>query len=189
MRFFFLYCLLTTFSLSSTKSVAEYYRWVDENGTLHFSDKKPLPAHNIIIETLTLPSVPSTSSKEATPDSPLLSNDNIKVQAKSVKILSPKNHSTLRNNQGDITIIVSTDKPMSQNQSVRAVINNVAFPAQQSFTLLLRNIDRGEHKIRVELFNNGTVISRSETVIVYLHRTINKNSPLSILQFPTVTTP
>jgi hypothetical protein len=45
--------------------------------------------------------------------------------------------------------------------------------AQKHAMYSLRNIDRGEHKIKMDLINKeGKVIASSETVTFYMHRTI-----------------
>lgn len=168
-------------ALSATASADGYYRWVDENGTLHFSDSPPPVSLELDVEigTVPLPSqntpgffapdAPDVPDSPATPETP--------PQASSVSLLSPADEATVRQNQGILTLHLSTDLPLGKNQSVRAVIDGKEQPSSKDTSLTLENVDRGAHTIKVQLLEDGKVIAASHSVTVYLHRARAKQTP------------
>lgn len=161
-------------TLSATASAGDYYRWVDENGTLHFSDAPPSVSLELDVEISTVP-LPSQNAPEVfapdapdAPDTP--ATPETPPQASRISLLSPADEATVRHNEGTITLHLSTDLPLGKNQSVRAVMDGKKQPSSKDVSLTLKNVDRGAHTIKVQLLENGKVIAASHSVTVYLHR-------------------
>ncbi|WP_407331881.1 DUF4124 domain-containing protein [Enterovibrio sp. 27052020O] len=174
--------LLLIGALSNTAISGEYYRWVDENGTVHFSDARPEISMEIEIDvdvliqpdtsTYDSPPIsptPSTPTSPPAPDTPAL--------ASRLELLSPSNDDTIRNNEGIINITLATDLPLGKNQKIRPVIDGKSQKSQRSLQFELDNLDRGSHTIKVQLLQDGKVIAVTPSVTVFLHRAIQRKAP------------
>ncbi|WP_028024286.1 DUF4124 domain-containing protein [Enterovibrio calviensis] len=173
-------CLLLLLgALSNTAHSDEYYRWVDENGTLHLSDAKPEFSIELGVEVdvLTQPKSNRIETPDTPPAPPTPSEPETPAVASHVELLSPSDEATLRDNQGNIHIEMSTDLPLGSNQRVRAVIDGKPQKSQRSLALALNNVDRGSHTIKVQLLEGGKVIANSSSITVFLHRAIQRKAP------------
>ncbi|MDD1795679.1 DUF4124 domain-containing protein [Enterovibrio makurazakiensis] len=170
-----IWLMLLLGALSNTAHSDEYYRWVDENGTLHLSDSKP--EFSVNVEVLIQPNTANTHSPETPPTPPTPPTPDAPAIASHIKLLSPINEATLRNNQGNINIELSTDLPLGKDQRVRAVIDGKPQKPQRNLQIELVNIDRGSHTIKVQLLQDGKVIADSSSVTVFLHRAIQQKAP------------
>ncbi|MDD1783567.1 DUF4124 domain-containing protein [Enterovibrio sp. ZSDZ35] len=170
--------LLLGCALTSPATADSYYRWVDENGVVHFSDSPPEASIELEIE---LKAIPLNTSPQIaappSPDAPPVPPVPDAPMASDILLLSPLDEETIRNSEGSITVSVSTDLPLGENQSVRAVIDGKAQKSQQGLSIELNNIDRGEHSIKVQLIQDGKVIASSDSATVFLHRTIHRKAP------------
>ncbi|WP_325891165.1 DUF4124 domain-containing protein [Grimontia sp. NTOU-MAR1] len=165
-------------ALSVSASAGDYYRWVDENGTLHFSDSPPSVGLELEVELSTIPLPSQGSSIVASPTSPEAppapGAPETPPLASSISLLTPDDEATVRSNEGNITLNISTDLPLGRNQSIRAVVDGKKQPASKGASLTLTNVDRGTHTIKVQLLQDGKVIAASHSVTVYLHRATKK---------------
>lgn len=188
MRFSALFLICCVFSVQAFPS--EYYRWVDENGTVHFSDSPPEFNLEIKVDvgfTATSfessdikapPSPPSPSAPPLVTLSEDIVTEEVLEIASSIALISPPNEATIRNNQGNIIVKASTDFPLGENQSIRVLLDGKKQTNQQRNTVTLENIDRGSHTLSVQLIDNGKVISASRRITVFLHRAIfRKKTP------------
>ncbi|KXF82523.1 DUF4124 domain-containing protein [Enterovibrio coralii] len=170
--------LLLCCAISAPSVAGSYYRWVDENGVVHFSDSPPEVSLELEIE---LKDIPLSTSPQVvappSPDAPPVPPEPEAPSATDVLLLSPLDEETIRNNEGNISLSLTTDLPLGKGQSVRAVIDGKAQKAQQGLSIELNNVDRGEHAIKVQLLQDGKVIATSKSVTVFLHRNIHRKTP------------
>lgn len=170
-------------------SAREYYRWVDENGTIHFSDLPPELNIDINIDITTysfdesidvnrnikipLPVIP--------PEPPgvvdILEELEFLEIATRIRLASPQNDATIRNNQGDIAVKVNTNNPLGDNQWIRVLLDGKIHAKKQSNLITLKNIDRGSHTLAAQLLENGKVIAKTKRITVFLHRAILHKTP------------
>lgn len=167
-------CSLQAFAL-------EYYRWVDENGTLHLSDTPPeyrdktnsrVGINTQSFGSSTKTKTPSPSNAIAIPNHSYdmfeeLSSLNI---ASSIQLISPQNDETIRNNQGNIVVQAKTNNPLAKDQFVRVWLDGKIHATKKNQTFTLKNIDRGSHSLLVQLIKNDTVITSTPPITVFLHR-------------------
>ena len=176
---FFLLCLI----MPSLVFAADYYRWEVENGVVHFSDSPPKNAKQS--EKYAIPIIPSTSNAPPAPPSPSQPPTplelNIPAKASEISIISPKNEATIHNNLGNIAVMMATNLPLSETQSLRLVIDGKKQQKQRKSLVLLENIDRGTHKLQAQLIENNKVVATSKLVTIFLHRAIKrKPTPMPI---------
>ncbi|WP_394129240.1 DUF4124 domain-containing protein [Shewanella maritima] len=163
--------LLLVLLLISVSSAATVYRWVDENGKVHYSDE---PVENAEVVTpnentqnqvsLDIPQ-PRTSSSDSTQITDALPD--VKIS-----ILSPTEESTIRQNSGNITVVSSITPKLPKGVFLSLYLDGeLLIQPQISSRFELINIDRGEHTIVVKaVTQNGKVLASSSPRKVFLHR-------------------
>lgn len=154
-------CLLTSVAVAQEKKV---YVSRDANGVLIFSDS-PLPgAEEVSLTTrpnIMDPTEVSFPDKKAPKPIPF-----------KVEINQPEHLSTVRDNTGSVYITGRITPRFQRGYRVRLVVNGEPFgEPQNTAVFVLRDMDRGEHNLQLELFDdNGKLIAKSPTTIFYLHR-------------------
>ncbi|MBC7003256.1 DUF4124 domain-containing protein [Photobacterium sp. BZF1] len=166
--------LVALAALPTTTPASEIYTWQDEDGTTHFSDK-PYPGAERLDIQLPAPAMPLFTKEEPTPTGlsaigdPL--SDEPALPSPSIQINSPADQQTIRDNQGNLTIIASANRKLSQGHSAQLRLNGEVYGRSQAqLTWHLTNIDRGSQTLQVELLKHGKVIASSKEMTVFLHR-------------------
>jgi len=146
------------------------YKKVSKDGSVQYSDK-PFPgAVELKLKDIdaqnTLPRfIASTSSITK-------SNKATGNKKAEITIISPIHGDTIRNNQGDLTVLVQKKGAKNKSYKTRVLINDstVTKPTQ-STVIEVKNLDRGEQKIKVQLISSsGKILATSKETVVYLHR-------------------
>lgn len=161
--------ILLMLALPTIAEANKVYVWRNEQGNLVFSDS-PKPGAEEIAEEIeiknrqTIISSVNTSILDATPRT---------VQEEyQVEISQPEDHATIRDNSGSVYISGRVAPVFKRGYKVRLIFNGKQHSEPQSRSVfILRDVDRGEHKIKLELINNkGKVIASSKERTIYLHR-------------------
>ncbi len=148
-------------------NTAKIYVWRNEKGVLVFSDS-PRPGAE---EVKTKPGNVIQSSTSV--DTKVL---DIKPQQTTEKyeisINTPKNNATIRDNTGSIYIAGGIKPRFKVGLEVQLILDDKPYQKPQKHSMFsLRDIDRGEHKIKMLLLNEeGKVIASSIPVTFYMHR-------------------
>ena len=150
-----------------TVSANQLYTWTDENGVVHYSDKPVVGAR----------SQAQPQSANVVPrlnDGVLPSTAGPAQQAGfKLSIRSPQHEETIRDNLGRVVVSgMSVPQEVPQGFSYRLRMDGqlVSEPvATPEFNL--SNVNRGEHKLKLELLDPlGKVIASSPVTVIYLHR-------------------
>jgi len=162
--------------LGSSSAFAEMYKWLDENGNINYSDVKP---HQGVkpLEAPALTSIPPTKVPKKKPKnaqkSPFDANSK-PTKYTSLKISSPANEATIRDNNGNIKVSIAITPALNVKQGhyLKVSIDGVMLPKKLSTSSVnFKDIDRGTHVIRALVKNKkGKVLRKSKAVTVYLHR-------------------
>ena len=158
-----IFCLATPVWAASTK----IYVWRNEAGVLVFSDSPRAGAEEVKLkpESAVVPMMKvETSLLDIKPKE---LNDEY-----SVVITQPKNNATIRDNTGSIFISGGIKPIFQRGFKIQLYVDGKAHQGPQKHTLFsLKNIDRGEHQIKMELIDKaGKVIASSEVTTFYMHR-------------------
>lgn len=162
--------LLTALLLFSTITAAsDIYTWQDEDGVTHFSDRPHPGASVISIQAPKKSTAPQPPDAETDPDTELPTES--VLPPASILLTTPSDQQTLRDNQGNMTIMASSNRKLNQGHSARLRLDgNIYGRPQAQLVWPLTNIDRGSHTLQVELLKHGKVIASSEEITVFLHR-------------------
>ncbi|GAA6171545.1 DUF4124 domain-containing protein [Colwellia sp. KU-HH00111] len=146
---------------------AKVYVWRNEKGELVYSDTFKPGSEEVITK-------PDNVIKLSTSVETQVLDINKKVIKEEYQVLIniPKNNSTIRDNTGSI-YIQGTIKPIfKRGLTIQLVLDGEPYQAPQTDTRFsLRNINRGEHQIKMQLLNEkGKVIASSDIITFYMHR-------------------
>ncbi|MDF2866847.1 MAG: hypothetical protein K0S11_317 [Gammaproteobacteria bacterium] len=148
-------------------SYADIYKWVDKDGNTHFSDKGQLGAEKLVLPPIQLYSAlkdeENTKTQAGKPSQ--------KVTDYQLKIISPTDQATFRNEQGELEITVSISSDLDSEQKIRLLLDNKPMVEVNALTMQVIGIARGEHKLQAQLIDlNGQVLASSDLITIYMQR-------------------
>lgn len=171
MRHSLLLLTLVTTLLSSNIFAAstKIYVWRSDDGVLVFSDSPKPGAEEVEVREPNTASSVDTSMLDLTPK---IIKDDYQVE-----INQPKENTTIRDNTGSVYVTGSIKPIFKQGLNIQLYLDDKPYEKPQPHSMfVLRNIDRGEHIIKMKLLNEkGKVIASSKSITFYMHRSsVNK---------------
>jgi len=167
---FCIFFLLLTQALSVFAGSAKVYVWRNEQGVLVFSDSPKPGAEEVDIkEPNTVKSSIDTSILDIKPKA---IDNNYQVE-----IVQPENNATVRDNTGSAYVSGRIKPIFKRGLKIQLYLDDKPYKKPQTHSMfVLRNIDRGEHQIKMSLIDDkGKVIATSLPVTFYMHRiSVNK---------------
>lgn len=172
--------LLVAALFCSGLSAAQVYKWVDEDGVVHFSDQ-PRPGAEEI-ELAPAPSIPAAPPAR-TPPQAAGAEDEEAVEAEddpgyeSLRVVSPGPEVTLWNIGGTLDVRLDLQPSLRPGHQVRLYFDGSARDVRGT-SFQLQEVYRGTHNIQAEVVDeNGELQIRSENHRFYVQQTsiINNN--------------
>ncbi|SER92049.1 DUF4124 domain-containing protein [Halopseudomonas bauzanensis] len=155
---------------------AQIYSWTDADGNRIFSDQ-PRPGASTVELGPTNVIAPAPAAAQPRSSDPPTDSGNASFY-RELNITSPAHDSNIRSNEGDLTLVVQTDPPLSGSHLLRVsldgVLSDSAVPGNGAamHQLTVRNVDRGSHQVAVVVVNaRGEELQRSAPITVHLQRT------------------
>ena len=143
------------------------YRWTDAQGVVHFSDKPHDQAEEVVV-------TPAQSVRTVKADPSVLQAAPAPAEKVTFKlrIMLPAEKETLRDNEGNVSVVVAVVPEMQRGQKLQLLMDGKAVgPATASEHFKLHNVDRGEHQLSARLLGaKKQVLATSEPRTFYLHR-------------------
>ncbi len=166
-KFFIVLFLALSLSAPVYATSAKVYVWRDENGVLVFSDSPKPGAEEVTLkpESAVIPSMNvETSLLDIKPKA--LENDF------QVVINQPQNNATIRDNTGSVYVSGGIQPVFARGHTIQLYLDGKPYGEPQENSIYsLRDIDRGEHQIKMELRDTeGKVIATSKITTFYMHR-------------------
>jgi hypothetical protein len=163
--------------LAAAASATEVYRWVDEDGVVHYSDAPHPGAQKIeIAEPTTVPAYRRPDAAERTPPT----NGDSQPAApgyQSLEIVQPAAEQTLWNIEGRLTVQLALQPALKPGDRVRLYFDGE--PREVSgLQVPLEEVYRGAHNLQAEVVNQaGQLMIRSEPIRFYVQQTsiLNRN--------------
>lgn len=166
-RFILLAVCLSLFSLPSIASQKKIYVWRDAKGVLVFSDtpQKNAEELKLNVNSIDMQAVDTSILYEETSTTP----ETAKFE---IEITEPQHQSTIRENSGSVYVSGRVSPRFENGQTIQLFLDGVATQEPQSSSVFaLRDVDRGEHTLQMRLIDkDGKEISKSKSIIIYLHR-------------------
>ena len=156
------------FSLT-TLNAEQIYKSVDEEGNIVFSDL-PISEQSEKIEVK-----PAQTVKLQQRDSLKLNsrdkNFEDEENYQSVTISLPTNEQTIRDNQGNLTVVIDLQPALLPSHEIVIEIDGVELAKGKSNKVELLNIDRGEHNVLAHIVDgSGNKIASTESTTFFMHR-------------------
>jgi len=157
--------LISNVFATSTK----IYVWRNDEGVLVFSDSPKPGAEEVEIKEPNNMSSIDTSVLDLTPK--------VIKEDYEVEINQPAMNATIRDNTGSVYIAGRIKPIFKRGLKIQLYLDDKPYEEPQAHSMfVLRNIDRGEHIIKMKLLNEkGKVIASSKPITFYMHRaSVNK---------------
>ncbi len=153
---------------ASMAAQATIYKWVDENGQVHYSDKPQRDAETVEFE----PSKISTITLVAPKANDAASGDDAEIPDYEIELVSPEDDATVRNNSGQIALSLSLTPELLPDHRIELLVDGeVTRTVGGTGEFSLDNLDRGEHALQARVIDkNGKVLASSNERRVFLHR-------------------
>jgi hypothetical protein len=163
---FMLFCLFA----AAAAAAQEAYRWVDENGVVHYSDRPREGAEAILLPSpnvATTRRVPRPSAAAAEEDEPA---EEPTTGYTSIEIVSPAAEETLWNIEGVLNVSVALQPALQPGHQVRAYFDGEMQPVSGT-SFQLQEVWRGVHNLQVEVVDaTGRVMIRTQPNRFYVQQ-------------------
>lgn len=172
--------LLSTLMLQSA-SAAEMWRWVDERGVVHFSDRPHPGAERVdLAPAQTFQAPPAVTA----PDAPDAASDRPEQDAASysqLAIVSPQEGEMLWNIRGELNVSLRMEPALRDGHRLQMYLDGQRVEeVPQSTQFTLNEVYRGEHRLRASIEDQrGRELVSSGTVVFYVQQAslLNPNRP------------
>lgn len=162
----FVLCLLA----ATVGSAQEAYRWVDEDGVVHYSDRPRDGAEQIELPTPNVAATRQVTRPAAAPSDEEPAEEAAVVRYESIEILSPVAEDTLWNIEGVLSVSVALSPALQPGHQVRAYHNGQMTPVSGT-SFQLQEVWRGVHNIQVEVVDDtGKLMIRSKPNRFYVQQ-------------------
>ena len=151
---------------------AEVYKWTDNNGNVHFSDKPHTGAETVTIQPTQTYSPPH-NQETSIPTTEETKGDTSTPYTK-IMIIQPQEQATLRNNQKMVSVVAAIEPELKKDDAVQLLFDGEpSGPPQTSLTFTLSDVNRGSHIILLQIIDkSGAIIGSSQPITFYMHQTI-----------------
>lgn len=165
--------------LAATAATAEVYRWVDEDGVIHYSDTPHPGAEEIVLPdapSATPPARPFGAAQRTLPtngDEPSPAG----FDYQSLSVVQPAPEETLWNIEGQLTVRVNLQPALRPGDRVRVYFDGEPRDVPD-LQFELQEVYRGTHNLQVEIVDEaGQLMIRSEPVRFHVQQTsiVNPN--------------
>ena len=162
--------MFVCFFAAATTAAQEAYRWVDEDGVVHYSDRPREGAEAIVLpeaNVATTRRIPQPSAAQDEDDGPA---EEPQTGYTSIEVVSPGAEETLWNIEGVLSVSVALQPALQPGHQVRAYFDGQMQPVSGT-SFQLQEVWRGVHNIQVEVVDaTGKVMIRSQPNRFYVQQ-------------------
>lgn len=173
---FIAFCMGTLLLLAWAGASGQVYRWVDEDGVVHYSDQPHEGAEEIELEPAPAISMPQPGSMPArTAGREPESEADVNAAYQALTIAQPAAEETLWNIGGVLDVTLNLQPALRPGDRVRVYFDGT--PQTVSGTQFqLEEVWRGEHNLQAEVLDEGgNLLIRSEPIRFYVQQTSIQN--------------
>jgi len=157
---------------------ATVYKKTNSDGSISYAD---LPFTGAVAAEVKLKNVTPLPALTTAPNASAPVSSSLQsavTQNHAITIATPQHQQTVRANDGRLTVMVQTTAPPSNKITIQLFINNSPYGQPSQNTVFeVKNIDRGEVRIKAQLLNKlGNILATSPETVVYLHRATVKRT-------------
>ncbi|MFS2198433.1 DUF4124 domain-containing protein [Pseudomonas sp. Pseusp3] len=163
----FLFILL----LIALPAAAQIYKYTDANGTTAYSNQPPDGVNAQPIELPPLNSVERQPTGEAAPAAEVVRHEQPGKAYEVLELTGLPTTEALRANNGTFTVNVQIKPRLQGSHLLRLLLDGQPYGQPGNVpTLQLVNIDRGEHRLAVQVIDGEKVVQQSPATTVTVQR-------------------
>lgn len=183
-------CILLASCLLSAASAEGIYKSVGPGGEVSYGDEPDRPSSKKMdrlpgLSTYAPPPIKprqeELTAEEADEDGVEAVEPEVKaVSYRSITIVKPEKGETIRSNPGIVEVFIALAPPLGKTDHIRVTLDGTPVPGEHKKTVVqMVNVDRGEHQLRVAVYNNkGKKLKSSAAHTFYLHKaTVARPAP------------
>lgn len=159
---------LLVFGLLPALAAAGVYKWVDADGTVHYSDTPKPGAEEVYVappQTYTPAQLPAITPQ---PEAPAAT-----AEYSQLSFTAPEPEANLWDNTGALPVSFNSEPALQTERGHRLVVlldGQAQAPVKGNSTTL-ENVDRGSHTLQGQIIDaTGKVLISSPSITVHLHR-------------------
>ncbi|MES1945508.1 hypothetical protein PC39_15374 [Salinisphaera sp. PC39] len=154
--------LLLLVLMAAQAHAQDVYRWVDEDGVVHYSDRSRGEAERVRLPELQrMDSIRGTAGNEGESSSG--------AAAVGVRIERPRADETFRDPRGLVPVSVGLSGELASGRVLIYYLDGrPALDPTRRPSVQLQGVPRGEHRVSVAIREGGEEIARSEAVTFYM---------------------
>jgi len=151
------------------------YKWIDEDGVVHYSDRPREGAQLVELDGLSRPTGARLSRNRPRNAAADIVAPTAAFRYQSLSVASPGPEETLWNIEGVLTVTVELDPGLQTGHQVRVYFDGGSPKIVGGQSFQLEEVYRGVHNIQVEIIDStGKLMIRSQTNRFYVQQnTIN----------------
>ena len=144
---------------------AGLYKWVDEDGNVHYTDSPPPQGAEEVTLPPTVTYRPPRTSPTSPPGKPGAQDDE---EYQELTITKPQMNETIRSNKGEVTVSFSVTPGLKPEHLYRLMLDGRALEKEITQTLVvLQQIERGSHTIQVHVVDAAGVPQISSQAVIF----------------------
>lgn len=167
--------------LLAVPATAEVYRYVDENGTVVFTDQRPSEeARPMNLPELTVMDSPEPARAESGGESSDAESEPEPVYPDLI-ILSPERDETFQGTGNSLTVRLGSRQALRSGDELTVFLNGQEQTRVQSLSVNLEQVPRGTHELRAEIRDQqNRVVGETGTVTFHMkqHSQLHNNQPM-----------
>jgi hypothetical protein len=163
--------------LATAAAAEQIYRWVDEQGLVHYSDVPQDGAETVVVQPPATYSAPRPAATTSGSRQPVTDDEPDGYEG--FTIVSPGAEETIWNTAGVIKVAVSPIPALLEGHSVNIYLNGqlIAGKSPTSLSAELTEVPRGEHTVTAEILDaTGRVMMSAQPVTFFYRQTLIPNT-------------
>lgn len=162
--------LLLASLLVATSALAQAYRWVDDQGVVHYSDRPEPGAESIVLPRSNTTSVRRPARPASGADDAAAADPAQPFRYESIEITSPTAEETLWNIGGVLNVSIAVTPALQPGHQVRMYFDGVATMVSGT-GFQIEEVHRGTHNLQVEILDaNGELMIRTRANRFYVQQ-------------------
>ena len=154
-----IFVMLVLLVVSASLAAEGIYRWIDDDGTVHFGDRKGPGRSSYAPRGATVYSAPPEIEEEARK----LSESSEQGDSYLLKIISPAEGEAVRSGSGRVSVRLSTGIDLKEGDTLRLSLDGQLLVKDiKANQMLLSDVKKGRHTIVVSVSNKkGEIVTSS----------------------------
>ena len=153
-------------------AASEMWRWVDERGVVHYSDRPQPGAERVDIKPAQSYQAPPVTLRPATRDEQPATQQDAQRSYTRLAILAPAEGETLWNIGATLSVELAIEPPLAEGHQLHVYLDEQRVADQLRGTqFTISEVYRGEHRLRASIVDErGRELVSSDTVVFYVQQ-------------------